>query len=89
MSEQRTMFDNIGGKLVTIGSRFPVVNGLLNAIRRKKNKVRATHRLAASHRHDDAQIGLNRSLCTGIHSSLTQGLAVQGLAVFPYDGMLY
>lgn len=40
LSDQRHLFDNIGGKLITIGSRFPAVNGLLNAIRRKKNKVR-------------------------------------------------
>jgi hypothetical protein len=27
-------------KLLSVGERFPVVNGLLNAIRRKKSKVR-------------------------------------------------
>jgi hypothetical protein len=26
-------------KLLSVGERFPVVNGLLNAIRRKKSKV--------------------------------------------------
>lgn len=38
--DQRRLFENIGDKMVTIGSKFPAVNGLLNAIRRKKNKVR-------------------------------------------------
>ena len=41
LADQRQTFDNIGGKLMTIGSKFPIVNGLLNAIRRKKNRVRA------------------------------------------------
>ena len=39
LSTQRQLFDNMGGKLMTIGSKFPVVNGLLNTIRRKKNRV--------------------------------------------------
>eukprot|EP00798_Chlamydomonas_sp_ICE-L_P020094 gene20094-26812_t len=36
--EQRRVFDNVGDKILSIGARFPVVNGLLNAIRRKKSK---------------------------------------------------
>ena len=40
LADQRQMFDNIGSKLMTIGNKFPIVNGLLNAIRRKKNRVR-------------------------------------------------
>ena len=43
LADQRQTFDNIGGKLMTIGSKFPIVNGLLNAIRRKKNRVRAVY----------------------------------------------
>ncbi|EFJ40319.1 Qb-SNARE, Gos1/GS28-family [Volvox carteri f. nagariensis] len=38
LMQQRRMFEGIADKLVTVGSRFPVVNGLLNAIRRKKSK---------------------------------------------------
>ncbi|GIL67626.1 hypothetical protein Vafri_20975 [Volvox africanus] len=38
LMQQRRMFEGIGDKLVAVGSRFPVVNGLLNAIRRKKSK---------------------------------------------------
>ncbi len=45
LADQRQTFDNIGGKLMTIGSKFPIVNGLLNAIRRKKNRVRAVYRV--------------------------------------------
>lgn len=41
LADQRQTFDNIGGKLMTIGNKFPIVNGLLNMIRRKKNRVRA------------------------------------------------
>ncbi|MEW5297260.1 MAG: hypothetical protein WDW36_000483 [Sanguina aurantia] len=36
--DQRRIFGNITDRLLTLGSRFPVVNGLLNAIRRKKSK---------------------------------------------------
>ncbi|KAG2492387.1 hypothetical protein HYH03_009334 [Edaphochlamys debaryana] len=35
---QRRVFEGVMDKLVQVGSRFPVVNGLLNAIRRKKSK---------------------------------------------------
>jgi Golgi SNAP receptor complex protein 1 len=41
LADQRQMFDNIGSKLMTIGNKFPIVNGLLNAIRRKKNRVQS------------------------------------------------
>ena len=44
LSEQRSLFDSIGGKLISVGAKFPVVNGLLNAIRRKKNKVHGCFR---------------------------------------------
>ncbi|GAX82393.1 hypothetical protein CEUSTIGMA_g9821.t1 [Chlamydomonas eustigma] len=36
--DQRRLFDSIGDKVLSLGARFPVVNGLLNAIRRKKSK---------------------------------------------------
>ncbi|KIY96604.1 Golgi SNARE 12 protein [Monoraphidium neglectum] len=36
--EQRRVFDTVQDKLLSVGERFPVVNGLLNAIRRKKSK---------------------------------------------------
>lgn len=39
LGEQRRIFENIGSKLVNVSSKFPVVNGVMNAIRRKKNKV--------------------------------------------------
>ncbi|KAG2430225.1 hypothetical protein HXX76_010324 [Chlamydomonas incerta] len=35
---QRRVFEGALDKLMQVGSRFPVVNGLLNAIRRKKSK---------------------------------------------------
>lgn len=35
---QRGVVDSIGDKLYNLGSRFPVVNGLLNAIRRRKSR---------------------------------------------------
>lgn len=38
LMQQRRLFDNIGDKLMAVGARFPVVNGLMNAIRRKKSK---------------------------------------------------
>lgn len=39
--EQRRVFDGVQDKLMSVGERFPAVNGLLNAIRRKKSKVRS------------------------------------------------
>ena len=39
--EQGRIFDNIGSKLVSVSSKFPMVNGIMNGIRRKKNKVGA------------------------------------------------
>jgi hypothetical protein len=38
--EQRRIFGNVQDKLGTIGEKFPAISGLLNAIRRKKSKVR-------------------------------------------------
>ncbi|GAB4814536.1 hypothetical protein N2152v2_001582 [Parachlorella kessleri] len=38
LQQQRHLFDSIGGKMSNLGARFPVVNSLLNAIRRKKSK---------------------------------------------------
>lgn len=39
LGEQRQLFENIGNKLVSVSSKFPVVNGVMNAIRRKKNRA--------------------------------------------------
>lgn len=38
LRDQRTLFDNIGNKMMSVGTKFPVVNGLLNAIRRRKSR---------------------------------------------------
>ena len=38
LSGQRQLFDTIDSKVASIGAKFPVVNTLLNAIRRKKNR---------------------------------------------------
>ena len=38
LREQRSLFDGIGSKLMSVGARFPAINGLMNAIRRKKSK---------------------------------------------------
>ena len=35
------MFEGVTGKLGALGAKFPVVNTLMNAIRRRKNRVRA------------------------------------------------
>ena len=39
LREQGNLFDNVGTKLDNVAQRFPMVRGLLAAIRRKKNKV--------------------------------------------------
>ena len=38
LRDQGGLFDNIGNKLATAGAKFPVINGLMNAIRRRKSK---------------------------------------------------
>lgn len=38
--EQRRIFTNVQDKLGVIGEKFPAISGLLNAIRRKKSRVR-------------------------------------------------
>ena len=35
---QRNLFDGIDSKVASIGAKYPVVNSLLNAIRRRKNR---------------------------------------------------
>jgi hypothetical protein len=37
--EQGNLFENVGGKLENVAQRFPLVRGLLTAIRRKKNRA--------------------------------------------------
>ena len=41
LGEQRRLFDRIGSRLEDVGARFPLVNSLLGAIRRKRSKARA------------------------------------------------
>lgn len=38
LAHQRGVVESVGDKLYNLGSRFPVVNGLLNAIRRRKSR---------------------------------------------------
>jgi hypothetical protein len=40
LGEQRRLFDRIGTRLEDVGTRFPLVNSLLGAIRRKRSKAR-------------------------------------------------
>ena len=39
LKDQRGILGNVGSKLENVATRFPVVTGLLNAIRRRKNRV--------------------------------------------------
>ena len=39
LKDQRGILGNVGSKLENVAARFPVVTGLLNAIRRRKNRV--------------------------------------------------
>ena len=39
LAQQRGLFENIGSKIVNVSSKFPAVNSVMNAIKRKKNKV--------------------------------------------------
>ena len=40
LREQGGLIENVGAKLDDVAQRFPLVRGLLTAIRRKKNRVR-------------------------------------------------
>ena len=39
VGEQGRIFDNIGNKVLAVGAKFPAINGVINAVRRKKSKV--------------------------------------------------
>ena len=41
LGEQRRLFENTGSKLMTLTAKFPLVNSVLNSIRKKKSKVGA------------------------------------------------
>ena len=49
LKDQRGILDNVGSKLENVATRFPMVTGLLNAIRRKKNRVGPSPRFGARH----------------------------------------
>jgi golgi SNAP receptor complex member 1 len=38
LAQQRQVFESVGGRMAALGARFPVVNSLMNAIRRRKNR---------------------------------------------------
>lgn len=40
VSEQSQLFENIGNKVLAVGAKFPAIIGVINAVRRKKSKVR-------------------------------------------------
>lgn len=40
VGEQSRIFENIGNKVLAVGAKFPAINGIINAVRRKKSKVR-------------------------------------------------
>lgn len=42
LNDQGKVFDSSGLKLQNLTSRFPAVNGLLNSIKRRKNRVRTS-----------------------------------------------
>ena len=39
VGEQSRNFENIGNKVLAVGAKFPAINGIINAVRRKKSKV--------------------------------------------------
>jgi len=48
LGQQGRIFENIGSKLENVASKFPMVSGLLNAIRRKKSKVHPPFKFTAN-----------------------------------------
>lgn len=38
VGEQSRIFENIGNKVLAVGAKFPAINGIINAVRRKKSK---------------------------------------------------
>lgn len=41
VGEQSRIFVNVGNKVLAVGAKFPAINGVINAVRRKKSKVGA------------------------------------------------
>ena len=39
VDEQSRIFENVGNKVLAVGAKFPAINGVINAVRRKKSKV--------------------------------------------------
>lgn len=39
LTDQRRLFESTGSKLMTLTAKFPMVNNVLNSIRRRKSKV--------------------------------------------------
>lgn len=39
VGEQGRIFENVGNKVLAVGAKFPAINGVINAVRRKKSKV--------------------------------------------------
>ena len=39
VGEQSKIFENVGNKILAVGAKFPAINGVINAVRRKKSKV--------------------------------------------------
>lgn len=39
VGEQSRIFENVGNKVLAVGAKFPAINGVINAVRRKKSKV--------------------------------------------------
>lgn len=38
VNEQSRIFENVGNKVLAVGAKFPAINGVINAVRRKKSK---------------------------------------------------
>lgn len=63
LGQQRAVFEGVTGKLGALGAKFPVVNTLMNAIRRRKNRVRRGRVLVGERGWADVWVAAEQRSC--------------------------
>lgn len=64
LGDQRRLFEGTGNKLMTLTAKFPLVNNVLNSIRRKKSKVCHSMGSPSWHTRKGLPVGLTACLST-------------------------
>ena len=71
VGEQSRIFENIGNKVLAVGAKFPAINGIINAVRRKKSKVsNALHTLSNKDKLVPAEFSMSCFWCMPCHAAV-------------------